>query len=121
MMKTLTRILAVALIVYWIPPIALMAQTADPQPQAVKYRLELVYIFESNVTEFIFVIGNSGFKSVSSLKRFIASLPPDSMLEWAPGCERLGNEPLLSSEADMKSFRRFCELCRIQFILVPSG
>ena len=119
MMKLIARSLAVALTVSWISTTASMAQ--EPGAQPAKYRLELVYIFESNVTEFIFVVGNSGFKSVASLKRFIAALPKGSTLEWAPGCDRLGNEPLLSSEADMKRFRRFCELRGIKFILVSSG
>ena len=119
MIKKLTRLLAVALITSSICVTESMAQ--EPESQPAKYRLELVYIFESNVPEFIFVIGNSGFKSVGSLKRFIAGLPAGSTLEWAPGCVRQGNEPLLSSEADMKSFRRFCELHGIKFILVPSG
>jgi hypothetical protein len=97
----------------------LHAQQPDNQP--LKYRLELIYIFESQDTEFIFVIGNSGFKSVASLKRFVAGLPPGSTVEWAPGCVRLGSEPLLSSEKEMANFRRFCEGKGIKFILVPSG
>jgi len=119
MMKTLARSVAVALIVFCISTTASMAQESQDQPT--KYRLELVYIFESNVTEFIFVIGNSGFKSVATLKRFIAGLPPGTTLEWAPGCVRQGNEPLLSSEVEMKSFREFCEHRKIKFILIPSG
>ena len=118
-MKTLIRFFAGALIVFWIHAPAVMAQ--EPEPQPPKYRLELVYIFESNETEFIFVVGNSGFRCVSTLKRFISGLPPGSTLEWAPGCRRLGNEPLLSSEADMADFVRFCEECKVKFILVPSG
>ncbi|HEV8485732.1 MAG TPA: hypothetical protein VGV87_19470 [Blastocatellia bacterium] len=118
-MKTLNRLLAVVLILFGMHTPALPGQ--EPHKQPPKYRLELVYIFESNVTEFIFVVGNSGFKSVSSLKSFIGGLPPGSTLEWAPGCKRLGNEPLLSSEDDMTDFRRFCEEKGIKFILVPSG
>ena len=118
-MKTLTRFFAGFLIVFLMHAPALRAQEPDPQPP--KYRLELVYIFDSNVTEFIFVVGNSGFRSVSSLKKFISGLPPGSTLEWAPGCRCLGNEPLLSSEADMADFVQFCEECKVKFILVPSG
>jgi hypothetical protein len=116
-MKTLTGFLAVALVVFGMHAPVLMAQEPDSQPA--KYRLELTYILESS--EFIFVVGNARFKSISSLKKFIAGLPPGSTLEWAPGCERFGNEPLLSSEADMADFRRFCERSRIKFTLVPSG
>src|SRR5918993_1899270 len=39
--------------------------TQQPPP---KYRMELVYIFETDSPEFIFVVGSAGFKSVASLK-----------------------------------------------------
>ena len=116
-MKTLTRFLAVALIVFGMHVSMLTAQEPDNQPA--KYHLELIYIYETK--EFIFGIGNLRFKSVSSLKRFIAGLPPNSTLEWLPGCIRVGNEPLLSSEAAMRHFVRFCDRKGIKFILVPSG
>jgi hypothetical protein len=86
-----------------------------------KYRMELVYVFEGEDTEFIFVIGSVGLKSVDSLKKFLSSLPPGSNLEWAPGCKRMGNEPLLSSEQEMEEFKEFCAERSINFILVPSG
>ena len=94
------------------------AQETQPTP---KYRMELVYIVEENSTEFIFVIGHAGFKSVESLKNFLSSLPPGSTLEWAPGCLRMGNEPLLSSAQEMEEFKAFCAERNINFVLVPSG
>ena len=98
------------------------AQQEDAQPQPPpKYRMELVYIFEAGTTEFIFVVGNVGFKSVASLKNFVGQLPPGSTLEWAPGCRRLGGEPLLSSEQEIEEFKAFCVEKNINFVLVPSG
>jgi hypothetical protein len=85
------------------------------------YELKLVYVFETPEPEFVFVVGNSGFKSVASLKSFIASLPPGTTLRWDPGCIRLGGEPLLSSEHEMAEFQAFCLEHQIQFVLVPSG
>ena len=93
----------------------------DSQPQPPKYRMELVYIFEANTTEFIFVIGNAGFKSVASLKNCVGSLPAGSTLEWAPGCMRMGGEPLLSSAQELEEFKAFCAEKNINFVLVPSG
>ena len=115
-MKTPGRLFAVALVIFGMHMPELTAREPD---QASKYSLQLIYIYETN--QFIFGVGNLRFNSVSSLKRFIAGLPPGSTLEWAPGCTRVGNEPLLSSEAAMKHFVRFCERKRIKFILVPSG
>ena len=96
------------------------AQEAQSQSPP-KYRMELVYIFEPGLTEFIFVIGSVGFKSVASLKNYVGSLPPGSTLEWAPGCRRIGGEPLLSSEQEMEEFKAFCADKNVNFILVPSG
>lgn len=98
------------------------AQENGPQrPPASKYRMELVYIVEDETLEFIFVIGKAGFKSVDSLKKFLSNLTPGSTLEWDPGCRRMGNEPLLSSEEEMEEFKAFCAERNINFVLVPSG
>ena len=97
------------------------AQENIPPPPPPKYRMELVYIFEADATEFIFVVGSVGFKSVASLKSFLSNLPPGATLEWAPGCKRIGSEPLLSSEQEMEDFKAFCAERNINFILVPSG
>jgi hypothetical protein len=92
------------------------------QPQSPpKYRMELLYIFEADPTEFIFVIGSAGFKSVDSLKKFLSTLPSGSILEWAPGCTRMGGEPLLSSEQEIEEFKVFCAERNIKFVLIPSG
>ena len=83
--------------------------------------LQLIYVFEGPTTEFIFVIGQSGFRSVASLKQHLETWPVGSELRWAPGCERLGGEPLLSSEEEMEAFRQFLSEKGIKFVLVPSG
>jgi hypothetical protein len=94
------------------------AQSADPPPI---YELHLVAIFETPETEFVFVIGNSGFKTVAGLKDFLASRPRGTTLKWSPGCVRIWGEPLLSSDADLEDFKAFCAEHGIDFILVPSG
>jgi hypothetical protein len=93
------------------------------QEEPIKYRMQLVYVFDENSSEVehIFVIGQSGFKTVDALKKFIGRLPAGSILEWAPGCKRMGGEPLLSSEEDMEEFKAFCEEKKIKFVLIPSG
>jgi|GEM_PF-1741701 len=86
-----------------------------------KYRMELVYIFEPGPTEYIFVIGNTGFRSVDSLKEFLGKLPAGSTIEWAPGCRTPLGAPLLSSEQEMEDFKAFCAEKNLNFVLVPSG
>jgi hypothetical protein len=94
------------------------AQSPDDPPV---YEMQLVSIFDGPETEFVFVIGNSGFRSVASLRDFLATRPPGTTLRWSPGCIRQGGEPLLSSESEMEEFRSFCAAHQIDFVLVPSG
>jgi hypothetical protein len=96
-----------------------LAEVSPPPP--VKYEMKLVYIFEGKEPEYIFVIGNSGFKSIGKLKSFLGGLTPGSEITWSPGCERFGKEPLLSSDKEMKEFRKFLEGKGIKFNLVPAG
>ena len=106
--KRVVRILAVAVLACaWAIPSALPALADGPERPPEKLELRLVYIFEGNAPEYVFVIGDSGFKSVESLKAFLGTLPRGSEVRWAPGCERFGKEPLLSSEEDMAEFRCF--------------
>jgi hypothetical protein len=119
-MKILKRLLWFAVILSSAVSCARAQEVAQPEPPP-KYRMELVYIFEGASTEFIFVVGNVGFKSVASLKNFLGNLPTGSTLEWAPGCRRLGGEPLLASEQELEEFKAFCAEKNINFVLVPSG
>ena len=94
---------------------------ARPEEPPPVYELELVSVFDPSETEFLFVIGNSGFRTVESLENFLATLPPGTTLRWSPGCVRVGGEPLLSSESEVEAFQAFCREHRIDFVLVPSG
>jgi hypothetical protein len=94
---------------------------ARPEEPLPVYELQLISVFELSEPEFLFVIGNSGFKTVESLESFLATRPPGTTLRWSPGCVRVGGEPLLSSESEMEAFQAFCREHRIDFVLVPSG
>jgi len=116
-MKSLGNILSGILLT----AVGLFASSGEVQPEAIKGELRLIYVFDQRKTAFLFVIGYSGFKSVNSLKRYLETWPPGSELKWEPGCNRLGSEPLLSSEQEMKAFRAFLKKRGIRFVLVPSG
>jgi len=81
----------------------------------------LVQIVDAGKPEYVFVVGEIGFRSVAALKSFVESLPKNSVLRWAPGCKRSGDEPLLSSDAAMEDFRSHCSRHGVKFVLVPSG
>lgn len=99
------------------------ARAADKPAErpAVQREMQLVYVFEGTKPEYVFVIGQSGFKTVAALEEHLKTWPRGSELRWAPGCERFGGEPLLSSEDEMKAFREFLDRQGIRFVLVPSG
>jgi hypothetical protein len=95
---------------------------ADDAREPAELEMQLVYIFEDRPDPgYVFVIGQSGFRSVESLKKYLATLPRGTELRWAPGCKRFGGEPLLSSEKDMKDFEAFLSGHGIRFVLVPGG
>ena len=72
--------------------------------------------------QYVIVInGVVAYKTVDGLKKHLKDLPKASTLTWAPGCCRMGNEPLLNSPEEMKKFRDFCESIGVKFVLVPSG
>ena len=113
------HLLCLLMILFLAVPRAEAQENILPSPP--KYRMALIYIFEEDTPEFIFVIDKIGFKSVASLKKFLSNLPVGSTLEWAPGCKRTGREPILSSEEEMNDFKAFCAERNINLILVPSG
>ena len=42
-------------------------------------------------------------------------------MTWSPGCCRIGGEPFINSEVDMKSLRDACVKSGIELVIVPSG
>jgi hypothetical protein len=90
------------------------------QPQEARTLvMELVWIPETGAQ--IFVVGGVGFNSVATLKEFLGQQPAGTIVRWDPGCERIGGEPLLSSEKELDEFRKYLEAKGITFVLVPSG
>ena len=113
-------ILGVALLAAGLFP----ARGAEPPG---KYRLEVVMIEDATPREEMVVIvfpgGGFAFKTLLGLERFVAGLPKDSTLEWAPGCDRRGRDAggLLSSVEQVAAFRTYCKKRGVNFVLIPSG
>ncbi|MDF2446656.1 MAG: hypothetical protein K0S46_1892 [Moraxellaceae bacterium] len=87
----------------------------------VKRELQLTYRLDGKKPQFILSIEKAEFTSVAALKEHLKTWAPGSELKWAPGCVRLGEEPLLSSAAEMAAFRAFLEERGIAWVLLPSG
>jgi hypothetical protein len=85
------RVALLPILLWLCAPPAYAGQTEPP----VKYELRLIHVFDGKQPEYIFAIGDSGFRTVESLKTFLGTLPAGSEIRWAPGGERFGNEPLL--------------------------
>lgn len=72
--------------------------------------------------QYVFLInGAVAYRTLDGLKKYLAHLPKGSSLTWAPGCCRIGNEPLIGSADEMRTFKAFCASIGITFILVPAG
>lgn len=98
-----------------------VSQNTIRKPQNLTMTLAFV-VDEESPAQYLFLInGVVAFKTTEGLKKYLAQFPRESKLTWAPGCLRRGNEPLLESEKEMNSFRRFCKDSGINFVLVPSG
>lgn len=101
----------------------LPAFAQDVQRKPENLTMTLAWIADAGEPmQYVYVInGVVAYKTVDGLKKYLKSLPKDSTLTWAPSCSRMGGEPLLDSEEEMKKFREFCESAGIKFVLVPSG
>jgi len=84
--------------------------------------MELVYIFDADALEFIFVIGNTGFKSVVSLKKFLNTpCLPDLFLSGLLVVGELAMSLCFLRSKRSKIFKAFCAEKNIEFVLIPSG
>lgn len=97
------------------------AEELGQQPE--NLTLTLAFVADAGKPrQYIFVVnGVVAYKSIDGLKKYLKDLPKGSTITWAPGCGRMGDEPLLNSQKEMKKFKEFCESIGIKFILVPSG
>jgi hypothetical protein len=99
-----------------------MSEEAKRKPENLTMTLAWIADAGEQQPEHIFVInGVVAYKTVEGLKKYLMELPEGSTLTWDPGCDRLGNEPLLGSKEEMKKFKDFCEAHSIKFVLVPAG
>ena len=105
--------------------ITTQGMSAEKSIEAAKYELALVWVADRAMKKepaYIFTINNVvGFSTVVDLKKYIETMPKGSILRWAPGCDRMGDEPLLASEKDLKEFKSFCEKHDIELVMIPSG
>ena len=68
-----------------------------------------------------FAIGEATFGTVAELRKFVEQQKRGTVLTWDPGCERLGDEPLLSSDKDLAAFKAFCTAHGVQLDIRPGG
>jgi hypothetical protein len=97
------------------------AQDAKPKPE--NLTMTLAWIADAGEpAQYVFVInGVVAYKTLDGLKKYLKDIPKGSSLTWAPDCCRIGKEPLVGSQEDMKAFKDFCDSIGIKFTLVPSG
>jgi hypothetical protein len=99
------------------------AWSDSPRRAPENLTMDLVWIADAGEPrQYVFVLGGAvAYKTLEGLKNHLKGLPKGSALTWAPGCMRMGDEPLLGSADGLKNFREFCDSIGLKFILVPSG
>ena len=100
---------------------SVFAEDAKPKPESLT--MTLAWVADAGEPkQYVFVInGVVAYKSLDGLKKYLKDIPKGSSLTWAPGCCRIGNEPIVGSAEEMKKFQEFCESVGINFTLVPAG
>lgn len=95
----------------------------DAMPKSENLTMTLAWVADAGEPkQYVFVInGVVAYKTLEGLQKYLKDIPKGSSLTWAPGCCRIGNEPLLGSLEEMKKFQEFCNSVGIKFNLVPSG
>ena len=101
--------------------LALLSGTAAAQPPLGKQKLVMALVWIPETKAQIFVVGGVGFNSVASLKNFLGEQPAGTVVEWNPGCKRLGGDPILSTEKELSEFKAYLEERKIKFVQIPSG
>jgi hypothetical protein len=97
---------------------------SDSPPRAPEnLTMDLVWIADAGEPkQYVFVLGGAvAYKTLDGLKDHLKGLSKGSTLTWSPGCDRMGDEPLLGSADGLRKFREFCASIGLKFILVPSG
>ncbi len=67
--------------------------------------------------EYVYVLGEVAYRSLTDLKQGIAKIPKGSTLEWAPSCRG----PVGLSGKQEKDLKQFCDSHGIRFVHIPSG
>jgi|SRR5665213_2409850 len=103
-----------------------IAAAADKTPPG-RYSLSVARIYESNLShpEWVFIFGGTDSvrggetvcKSVTSLKKLLAALPPGSTLDWSPTCD--GESEVLKS--DIEDLKMICTKAGITLTIHPTG
>ena len=84
--------------------------------------MSLALVVGTHKPEFIILInGSLAFKNSEEFIKYIEKLNQGFELIWSPGCGRIGGEPFLSSDSDMKKLRSVLDERKMKFTLIPSG
>ena len=84
--------------------------------------MSLARVVGTKKPEFIILInGSLAFKNSEEFIKYLEKLNQGFELIWSPDCDRIGGEPFLSSDTDMKKLRSVLDERKIKFTLIPSG
>lgn len=106
-------------------PLCAFGETAPPTQQARNYRLVRQAVAGMQPLQWVFVVVTpEGYVWVSTHEKLQWSVeqavPAKATLEWAPGCKRMGGEPLESAQ-ELEALAAFCKKRDVNFVHIPGG
>jgi hypothetical protein len=116
-MRHFGHLLLVAVFATWVTSSCRIS--GEPaQLEKIELTLHTVFITEGGARETIFVINNhTGYKTVESLKAFLAAFPPGARLTWFPVPR--GGVRLPPDDRGLDDFKKFCAEHKIELTIIP--
>lgn len=93
--------------------------SAQQSSSSKKLVIEVDWIPKSNVE--VFSVEGQKFSTVDALKKFLDTQAAGTTVIWDPGCVRIGDHPLLSSEKEKTDLKNYLEKRNIKLVIMPMG
>ena len=106
------------------PPTSKGVDAPSTQPSS-KYRMTRQGVAGLASLQWVFIIvtpeGYPWVATDAKLEWMIEqAVPANATLEWAPGCKRIGGEPLETVE-EVEALKAFCLERNVKFVQIPGG
>lgn len=84
-------------------------------------KIVIEVVWEPALNAEVLAIRGVKYNTVALLKSALAAKPAGTVVVWDPGCVRVGEHPMLSTQKELNELRQFLEKKGLKFIERPSG